>query len=130
MTATVSIILITLLTVKHFIVDFLLQPPFMYLNKGIYGHIGGISHSVLHAMATMFIIGGLVTFATLPISPITCLIIGVVEFIIHYHVDYAKVNITHHYGWTASTSEYFWMLMGADQLLHSLTYIAIVAFLI
>ena len=41
---TLTIILL-LLALKHFIADALLQRPYQYLNKGIYGHPGGIVHA-------------------------------------------------------------------------------------
>jgi len=39
------------LFVKHFICDFPLQAnPWMYRNKGTYGHAGGLAHSALHGV--------------------------------------------------------------------------------
>jgi hypothetical protein len=50
------IVLLVLLQVKHFIFDFYYQPPYMWQNKGTFGHWGGLVHSGLHALATGIII--------------------------------------------------------------------------
>ncbi len=111
--------LFTALTVKHFVCDFLYQPPYQWQNKGTYGHWGGIVHSGQHAMASFLI---LLFFVATPIA----LAIAISEFIIHYHTDWAKMNINKAYGWGATTHNQFWVLLGVDQLIHSLTYIGMV----
>lgn len=113
------ILLMALLQLKHCVLDFVLQPPYQWQNKGTYGHLGGIIHSGQHALAT----GILLLFFS--ISPLLILGIVVGEFIAHYHIDWAKMNINKHQGWTANTSEYFWWLTGIDQLLHQWTYVVI-----
>lgn len=110
------ILLITLLLIKHFILDFFYQPPYMWKNKGTYGHIGGLWHSFLHAWATACI---LMFFTPWAIA------IAALEFVIHYHIDWAKMNINRVKGWTATTHNEFWQLTGFDQLLHQLTYVLI-----
>jgi len=41
---------------KHFICDFVLQAfPYMYKNKGTYGHLGGIWHSLIHVLGTAIV---------------------------------------------------------------------------
>jgi hypothetical protein len=117
------ILLITLLTIKHFICDFLYQPPYMWQNKGTYGHIGGILHSTFHASVTFFILS--VLFPAALLSHISALALG--EFIIHYHMDWFKMNYNKKKGWGPTTHNEFWVLLGVDQLVHSLTYIAICA---
>lgn len=112
--------LLTALIVKHFVFDFAWQPPFMWQNKGKFGHWGGLVHSGVHAFATyilllLFIGTGepIVVFAP------------VFEFIIHYFVDYFKMNINKNYGWACNTHNEFWQLTGLDQMLHYLTYVLI-----
>ena len=121
---TIELSLLLVLFIKHFVVDFLLQRPYQYLNKGTYGHPGGVLHAGLHGIATMLGLGafgyGMVTVAVL----------GMVDAIAHYHIDWAKVNINRYYGWTATTHEQYWWLVGLDQLLHTLTYIGIIAMVI
>jgi hypothetical protein len=112
-------IILSLLFVKHFIVDFPLQKPYQWQNKGTYGHPGGILHAGLHALGTALC---LVIF----VHPVFAILFGVIDGVVHYHIDWAKMKINKHYGWSATTHEEFWVLLGLDQLLHSLTYIWLV----
>ncbi len=114
------LLLITLLLVKHFIWDFWYQPPFMWQNKGTFGHWGGIVHSGIHTVTTFFI---LLFFTTTMIAALAL----VFEFVVHYVTDYAKMNINRVKGWGATTHNEFWQLTGFDQLVHQLTYIVILA---
>lgn len=109
---------------KHFIFDFLLQGPYQYLNKGTYGHPGGILHSGLQAISSLA--------ALVPFFGATqfVVVVCVAEFLIHYHVDWAKMNLNKYWGLKPDNSEYFWWLLGADQLLHYLTYFGMIFVLI
>ena len=102
---------------KHFFCDFPLQGPYHYLNKGTYGHPGGIQHAAIHSLGTFI---ALCLFVNDP-----WVLAGLcwLDLFVHYHIDWAKIKINKRYGWTATTSEYFWWLLGADQLLHALTYL-------
>jgi hypothetical protein len=118
---TLVLTIISLLITKHFVVDFLFQSPYQYLNKGTYGHPGGLLHAGLHALATAMIF--------LPIPGITvwlALGLAAVDGVIHYHVDWAKVAINKEFGWQANTHSEFWILLGFDQFLHYATYIGLV----
>lgn len=117
-----ALLLLTLLTLKHFVFDFLYQPPFQWQNKGTYGHIGGIVHSGQHAAASFVI---LLFF----VAPLLAAAIVLAEFVIHYHMDWFKMNYNAKKGWTATTHNEFWVLLGVDQLVHSLTYVGMVAVL-
>ena len=130
------ITLLILLQLKHFICDFPLQKPYQYLNKGIYGHGGGILHASIHGVGTLIAL--LLAFAILKIgTEVTwhpqviglALKVAILDALIHYHIDWAKVKINKRYGWKCDNSEKFWYLLGFDQLLHQLTYIGIVAWL-
>lgn len=109
---TIAIQLIIFFQIKHFLADFVWQSPYQYLNKGKYGHPGGILHAFIHGAATFFILPGIGL----------ALILAVAEAVIHYHIDWAKVKINTRYNLKADNSKYFWWLLGADQLLHQLTY--------
>lgn len=109
-------LVLSLLFIKHFIVDFPLQKPYQYLNKGKYGHPGGILHSSLHAVGTM-----LVLFMFTPYF----FLLGLLDGVIHYHVDWSKVQLNQKMGWGPTTHEQFWWLLGLDQLAHALTYIGL-----
>lgn len=110
-------LLLILLFLKHFIVDFPLQKPYQWQNKGTYGHMGGILHSGLHGIGTLII---LLFFTNIE----NALFLAMTDAIIHYHIDWAKMNINKRFGYTLA-DEKFWWLLGLDQLLHSLTYILI-----
>jgi hypothetical protein len=107
------------LLLKHFLIDFPLQTPYMYLNKGTYGHWGGILHAYLHGIGTFIVLilcGGPVYASVL---------LGLFDYVLHYHIDWAKVKLTKHYELTPTNSEKYWWLLGFDQLLHQLTYVGI-----
>ena len=113
------ITLLFLLVTKHFIVDFPLQFPRHYLNKGTYGNTKGMEHSFWHGLATFFIL----LFFT---APFLAWAISLLEMVAHYHIDWAKMNINKVMGWLPNNTEYFWWLLGLDQYLHYLTYIIII----
>jgi len=106
------------LEIKHFVCDYPLQTHYQLVNKGTYGHPGGILHSGIHALFTIP--------AFLLITPSLGVGIGIIvgEFLIHYHVDWAKQQIMAHTGWQSGDRE-FWWATGADQLAHHVTYVAI-----
>lgn len=104
---------------KHFIVDFPLQGPFQYLNKGTYGHPGGILHAALHGIATFAIGWNFYGF-------VPGLVVGAIDAVVHYHIDWAKMNINKFFKLQPNTSEQFWWLLGFDQYLHAITYFALV----
>lgn len=112
-----------ILLTKHFVVDFLWQPEFEWRNKGTFLHPGGIQHAFKHAAATILTIGTLVAFGGL--SPTVLLWSALAEFVLHYAIDYAKMNINRVKGWDANRNPEFWYLTGLDQYLHGLTYLGI-----
>jgi Protein of unknown function (DUF3307) len=124
MTNEAILALMTVLAIKHFVLDFITQTPYQWMNKGTYGHPGGILHSGLHALVTVM----LLLFFTSNIALIA--LIGVFEFIVHYHMDWAKMNLNKRKGWAANTHAEFWVLTGFDQFVHSMTYIVILAILV
>jgi hypothetical protein len=108
--------------IKHFLCDFVLQTGFQVQTKKIYGHYGGFIHAGLHALTTV------PALLILSASAGALVIIPVVEFVIHYHVDWAKGQIDDRMKWTPQDSAH-WILFGFDQLVHQLTYVGIIAFL-
>lgn len=110
--------LLALLFTKHFVFDFVYQPPYQWQNKGTYGHWGGLVHTGQHVLATFFI---LLFFTSLPVTLVICAI----EFLIHYHMDWFKMNLNKKKGWGATTHNEFWVLTGFDQYVHAMTYILI-----
>lgn len=112
------VLLIFLLFTKHFVIDFLLQTEYQWKNKGTYGHPGGILHAGLHGVATILI---LACFMFIP----GAVLFGIVDAVIHYHIDWTKMKINSEYKLEPNGSSAFWVLLGLDQYLHALTYILI-----
>jgi len=122
--AVVVLVAVAVLMVKHAIADFYLQSSYQYLNKGTYGHPGGMLHSAIHVALTP-----LVYLVIAPASLLLALGIAGAEFLLHYHVDWLKEQVTRRNGWTAQDRG-FWFALGTDQLVHGLSYLVIVAVLI
>lgn len=117
----IVLLLLTALFVKHWFADFVVQFDYMVLEKGTYGADGGIHHSLIHALLTWGIVGYWCgTYAGV--------MLATVDFVTHYHIDWLKMNISRWRKLTIRDWE-FWMWLGADQLAHSLTYIAMVLWL-
>src|SRR5262245_30163108 len=87
------LVAVTYLQVKHFVCDFVLQRPYQYLNKGTYGHPGGIIHAGLHVLGTLPVFYLITPSFQLGAAIIVC------EFIVHYHIDWAKEQVMKHTGW-------------------------------
>lgn len=113
------ILLMLLLQVKHLIVDWLWQPQYEWHNKGTYGHWGGVRHALKNSVGTG-------ACFVLFVSPVFAVIIMLIDFVIHYHVDWAKMNINKAQGWGPLTHNEFWWLTGADQFLHQGTYLFLI----
>lgn len=116
MSSALTLVLISFLLIKHYIWDFYYQPPYMWKNKGTFGHPGGLLHAGIHAAASLII---LVSFSDLE----KALFLSICEFVIHYATDFYKMNINREMGWACNTHDQFWQLTGFDQLIHQLTYI-------
>ena len=112
-------ILLALLFVKHWYIDFVNQSMAEVEGKGIYGQAHGVMHSFKHGVGTA-VVFGLFTwdfgFA---------MMIGMIDSALHYHIDWAKININRRWNYTVENPK-FWAWLGADQLLHSLTYLGLV----
>jgi hypothetical protein len=112
-------VLLGLLFVKHWYIDFVNQSNEEVAGKGIYGNAHGLMHSIKHGVATFLIFW--LFLANWPLAAI----IGVLDFATHYHIDWAKMNINKRWHYTIEQKP-FWIWLGADQLAHSLTYLALV----
>jgi hypothetical protein len=116
-----TLLILVLLQVKHFLVDWILQTDSQIKHKGQYLHPVGIYHSLQHAAFTAVI--------AWVVNPSLALTLGIVDGLLHYHIDWAKQNLSSHHG-LSTNNKGFWMLMGLDQLLHQFTYILLVFILI
>jgi hypothetical protein len=113
---------LVVLELKHYFFDYVVQTPYQFRNKGTYGHPGGVLHAGLHAIGS--------ALAFLVIAPGWLLGIAIVvgEFVLHYHTDWLKEQLGKRYNLTVADANY-WRVYGADQLVHHLTYVGIVALL-
>lgn len=123
MTDLYILFLLTLFVIKHFIADFVLQFDYMVRDKGIYGATGGLHHSMIHACFTLLILIIFCDNANVAIS------LAFLDFVAHYHIDWAKMQIGKRQGYTPADNG-FWFWLGFDQALHYLTYIAITGYLV
>ena len=112
------ILLLVLLQVKHFIVDFVLQTQEEVEHKGTYLDWRGVKHSVKHGLGTLLVLVSI--GASFEFSWVYC----AADFLIHYHIDWLKMNATRNLT-PADTA--FWTWLGFDQALHQLTYLVLVA---
>lgn len=115
------LLLLSLFVIKHFIVDFVLQTQEEIEYKGNYLDWRGVKHSLKHGIGTILALWGI--GATLEFT----WMYGVMDFLIHYHIDWLKVNATRKF--TIEDQE-FWVWFGFDQTLHYLTYIIFIGIMI
>ena len=115
---------VAVLMLKHAVADFYLQNSYQYLNKGTYGHPGGFVHSAIHVALTP-----LVYLVLAPASLLLAAGIAIGEFLVHYHVDWLKEQLTRRNNWTPQC-QCFWYALGTDQLMHGVTYLVIVGALV
>lgn len=111
-------ILLSALLFKHYLADFVFQPPWMLKGKGKLSAPGGYAHAAFHAAGTGII---LVLFG---VAADIVTAVMVAEFVIHYLIDFAKDRITVRSN-ADSSPRLFWKLHGLDQLAHQMTYIVI-----
>lgn len=108
-------VLLALLFIKHWYVDFVDQTAEEVKWKGTYFDWRGVKHSVKHGVATAIIM----SFFVYAIEDM--IILGLIDFVIHYHIDWAKMQFKY-----KPDDKRFWWLLGLDQMLHYLTYVGII----
>jgi hypothetical protein len=109
---------LVLLQLKHFICDGPLQTIDMVRAKGHYGRALGFVHAGLHGL------GAAVALLLASVSFEAVLLLAVLDFAFHYHVDFIKEQIVRRMGWTTAMAKFWWAL-SADQTMHQLTYLLI-----
>jgi len=121
-----TLLMFAVFLVKHFICDFphQIQTPWMYENKGTYGHMGGLVHAGIHAVVSALV---LIMFRDLEHTFFVYLGILNFEFFVHYHMDWFKVWWCKRNNYKPDNSHAFWFWLGLDQLVHGLTYVIMVA---
>ena len=106
------------LFIKHWYVDFVVQTMQEINEKGTYFKLHGIKHSLKQGIGTA------IALAIMHVDPVLGAVLAVIDFILHYHIDWAKMNLNKYFKLSFNDQGY-WTLMGLDQLLHSLTYVFI-----
>lgn len=114
------LVLFAILQLKHLLVDWCWQPEYEWKNKGIFGHWGGIRHSVKNGFGTA------ICFGIMGIAFPTIFYVFCIDFGVHYLIDWCKMNINKKMGWAPTTHNQFWWLTGLDQCLHQLCYILLI----
>jgi len=105
------------LQIKHYIADFWIQSYAQTIKKGIYWDPVGFSHTLDHVAGTLLVLLILIPFIN--ISPILILFCGLIDLIVHYHVDWLKVR----FGCKDNCNPKYWREFGADQFAHQVTYL-------
>lgn len=117
--AVTTVAMLACMQLKHFVVDYVLQPAWVLRGKGDFRMVGGYVHAGGHALGTvpalMLAGGGVQRIAILVLA----------EFLVHYLIDHAKALASRHCRADATTRAY-WAMHGADQLMHQLTYAALI----
>jgi hypothetical protein len=109
------VFLLIILQLKHWYIDFVNQSMEEVESKGKYGDLHGILHSTKHGIGTMFCILAVTGYEYL----LFACILGFIDFVVHYHVDWTKMN----YGNRDIQTPAFWNHLGLDQMVHQITYI-------
>ncbi|WP_170593005.1 DUF3307 domain-containing protein [Ruegeria arenilitoris] len=119
MPATLGTVLLLLcaLQIKHMFADFYLQTPKMLSGRGEYLHVGRAQHAAVH------VVGSVVVFLIFGAPLSFILIIGALEWIVHFNIDFAKASYSDKKKLQPDQAA-FWRAAGLDQCLHNLTYIA------
>lgn len=115
-------IILVLFQIKHFVADFPLQTMTMVQEKGQYGKFGGVAHSAIHGLFTAMIViaaGALYDPFFARDYLILSFILGFVDFVLHYHIDWIKMR----FGNRDLQTPAFWNQLGLDQMAHQLTYL-------
>jgi hypothetical protein len=112
-----ALLLLVLLQIKHWYIDFVNQSMEEVEHKGIYWDWLGMKHSVKQGLGTVACLLLITGWEYLPF----CLILGTLDAILHYNIDWAKMN----WGNRDIQTPAFWAHLGLDQMLHQLTYIGI-----
>ena len=115
--------ILSALMLKHLICDFPLQTPYQFLNKGIYGHPGGLLHVAIHAVGTVIALSLFTSF-------LAALGLALLDAFVHYHIDWAKNKINRRFNLKPTDGAGFWFTFGLDQYLHQMTYILLVYLLV
>jgi ABC-type phosphate transport system permease subunit len=114
-----ALLLLIALQIKHVICDGPLQTLQMVRDKSSYGKPLGIGHALIHS------VGSLVVFIIIGVPLGYAAQLVLLEFVLHYHIDFIKEKLVQRKGWYHSDGPFWWALI-ADQTLHHMTYAMLV----
>jgi hypothetical protein len=118
-------LLLTLLFIKHFLADFVFQTEWMVKGKGLESGwlLPLYCHASVHQIFTLAIL-----FFYVDIS--TAIVVAFLEKVAHIIIDRTKASPSLLGRYKDISRPAFWNALGADQLAHALTYIAIATYVI
>ena len=111
------------LFVKHAIADLAIQSFRTPGDKSNLRNPKGWLHAGDHAILTFLV----VFLVTLNLT--NAIIIGVLDYVLHFLIDYFKTKIIRKYKWTTDQKQY-WIAQAIDQILHYSCYLGYVLILI
>lgn len=123
---TTILIVGLLLAAKHFVADGPLQVPYQYLNKGKFGHPGGLIHAGIHGLLTMLVLAAFTSASFW---------IALAEAVAHYLIDYCKTRYSSPTWQTRDEaglhikSEWYFYALVLDQSAHFACYVVILSIL-
>jgi len=110
---TVLFVLLILLQIKHWLIDFVYQTDQEIQWKGTYGDWRGLVHSAKHGLATASVmVIGMVDLHWV-------YVLAVLDFVLHYHIDWIKMQ----WGNRNMHDPQFWTHLGLDQMAHQMCYL-------
>ena len=107
------------LLIKHAIVDLGIQSHLNDIDKNRYisnAHIHYLHHGISTFIIALFFVD--------PTIAIAC---AIIDYVAHWHIDFAKHRVTNHFNLATKHIRYWWV-SSADAALHFITYYAIVQF--
>jgi len=113
-------LLMFLFTIKHCIADIFLQTYHKHVDKSKYFGTGH-RHYAEHGACTFI----LLLFFT---NPIMALALGFLDYVIHWHIDWAKTTFCKNFEIQRNTPT-FWRIHTLDQIAHFSTYFYITCLL-
>jgi len=118
---SMTVTIMTALAIKHYLADYIFNPAFQPTDKHIYGSKGSFGHLGMHMFWCVI---ALVWFLPIKVVILATLFDG----FIHYHEDYIKTKFL--YKRKGLSGRVRRAITGADQLIHILTYVTIVAWVV
>ena len=118
----IALFLLILFQIKHWYIDFVDQTEEEIKHKSLYLNWIGVKHSLKHGVGTLLCLWTVTGWDYVEYA----FFVAVIDFILHYHIDWAKMN----YGNRDITTHQFWNHLGLDQMAHQLCYIAYAGFMV